>query len=275
MHVLIKFTKLDYAKSFQQGKLYMNTLSWFWNNGFEDQKDILEGVIAKIQPRNMSAFDPTFLNVQCEDFQIQACGYEFCNVFCMSKIDVNVSPNGQIRVTAPAKMDKFGEYAVIIDDEEEFLKRINRAITNNGHKYLCGKIMYHSPKINGKNMTANHQMLLKTANSYDIKQLIRDANHRKYDSFDKSTEYQYQNEWRLTLYRGVREQDAYLLDIGDLNDITHIVKNSEINIIQLINEHKNLSKSVDCYYGNVDRHELRDLFYQLGENKGWLYSTIG
>ena len=29
---------------FASGKLYMNSLSYFWENGFEDQKDMFEGI---------------------------------------------------------------------------------------------------------------------------------------------------------------------------------------------------------------------------------------
>lgn len=45
MHQLIKFFgKRNYAEQFLQGELYMNSLSYFWDNGFEEQKDLFEGV---------------------------------------------------------------------------------------------------------------------------------------------------------------------------------------------------------------------------------------
>lgn len=272
MNMLIKFT--DYAKLFQQGKLYMNTLSWFWNNGFEDQSDILEGVIAKVPPRNMHGFDPDFLEAQCVDFQIQAYGYQFCNVFCMSKIDVNISPNGKANVAFPAGMKEFGKYAVIVDDENEFLRRINGAAIKNGYKYLCGRVNYHMQKIDGVDTTAKHQMTLRTKDPCNIEKYIQ-GDYKKYDSFDKCTKYAHENEWRISLYRGIKSQAAYEFDIGDLRDITHIVEVTDINIIQLLNTCGKLRQSIDCYYGNIGRKELRHLFYQLGDNKGWIISTIG
>ena len=42
MRNLIRFTsKEEYANQFLSGKIYMNTLSFYWSNGFEDQKDFM------------------------------------------------------------------------------------------------------------------------------------------------------------------------------------------------------------------------------------------
>ena len=43
MHLLTRFfSQKNFLDAFISGKLYMNTLNYFWNNGFEEQKDIFE-----------------------------------------------------------------------------------------------------------------------------------------------------------------------------------------------------------------------------------------
>ena len=43
MHILTRFfSQKKFLDAFISGKLYMNTLNYFWNNGFEEQKDIFE-----------------------------------------------------------------------------------------------------------------------------------------------------------------------------------------------------------------------------------------
>ena len=51
MHSLIKFfAEKKYLDEFISGQLYMNTLDYFWKNGFEEQKDIFEGVVLNCTP---------------------------------------------------------------------------------------------------------------------------------------------------------------------------------------------------------------------------------
>ena len=49
---LIRFTSGSHAEEFMAGRLYMNSLGFFWNNGFEGQRDMLEGVAQMQDPKN-------------------------------------------------------------------------------------------------------------------------------------------------------------------------------------------------------------------------------
>ena len=272
MHTLVKFT--DYAESFINGCLYMNTLHYFWENGFQEQKDICEGVIGSIPPEQIAGFEQYFYSVQGHDLQFQAVGYSFCNVFCMSIIDFLSVPNGftEMQAVYPPNMKKFGEKAVIIDDENEFLRRIN-SVAKNDH-YLCGRVNYHTPRLNGKTNYLKHSVMLRTQEAYKFSDFISKA--RKYDAFDKSDFYKLQNEWRLCLYRGVKSTEPFCLEIGSIKDIAHIVDTKDfIACIPSLYDNPKVLDSVEAYYGNTDRHKLRDMFYQLGEYKAWMLSTIG
>lgn len=279
MHLLIKFTpKLDYARSFQQGKLYMNTLNYFWTNGFEEQRDVLEGVAAKTSPDNLDFLPEDLRSVQYTDIQIQAVGYRYCNVFCMHRIDLKPlgkSPLGtEIAYETASNIEKFGAYAVIVDDEAELLRRINRAANEQQFKYLCGKVNYHKPILNKKPVTSKPNIILKCDETVDMGLFGTEGRYR--DSFDKYDKYSWQNEWRLTLYRGVSDINAYQFNIGDLSDITHIVKtkNLEKKLHKEIQNPK-LFNSNESYYGNASRKELYGLFAALGDNQAWLIISVG
>lgn len=277
MHILAKFTsKQKYANSFRRGLLHMNTLSYFWNNGYEDQKDIMEGVILSTPPQNVDFLPTDFANHQLADVQFRAVGYEFCNVFCMARfeiIPITSVPGGRlVNIRTPANMKDFGDYVVIIDDEAEYLKRIH--MTAKKYQYIYGNVCYHNPSLNGTLMERKHHVLLKTDNTFDVRKL--DGAKWKRDAFDKSARYRGQNEWRLCLYRGVKSVEPFDLDIGDIRDITHMIKAKDLD--QEINKLKSNPKffqSTETYCGNVRRNDLRESFYKLGDYEAWVFLTIG
>ena len=46
----------------------MNTLSYFWNNGFEEQKDIFEGVVCTVPVKDFKGFPTDFQAAQASDY---------------------------------------------------------------------------------------------------------------------------------------------------------------------------------------------------------------
>lgn len=277
MRVLAKFTsKQKYANSFRRGKLHMNALSYFWNNGEGDQKDVLEGVIASISPQKIGFLPADFATCQLTDIRFQAVGYAYCNVFCMSRFDIiplTTLPGGTaVNITTPANMKDFGDYVVIVDDEAEYLRRIHAAAKN--YQYLCGNVSYHNPTLNGTPMEQRPHILLKADATFDIRKI--EGIKKKWDAFDKSSRYRGENEWRLCLYRGVTSTEPFELDIGDIRDITHMIKTRELEKeIYKLKTNPKFFQSTETYYGNVSRKDLRELFYELGDYRAWMFSTIG
>lgn len=280
MRVLAKFTSKQFADSFRQGQLYMNTLNYFWNNGFEDQKDIMEGVILSTPPQNVDFLPADFINLQLIDFQFRAAGYAFCNVFCMSRLEIiplMTVPDGKVvDISTPANMKDFGDHVVIVDDEEAFLRRIHTAAKK--YQYLCGNVNYHDFSLNGTlAMEKTPNILLKTEgieNVFDIRKLK--GTKRRWDAFDKSTRYRGQNEWRLCLYRDVASTEPFKLDIGDIRDITHMIRAKDLEKeIYKFKFNPKFFQSTEAYYGNVSRKDLRESFYRLGDYKACMFSLIG
>ena len=78
--------------------------------------------------------------------------------------------------------------------------------------------------------------------------------------------FKYQCEYRVILYRGVKSTEAYRLEIGDISDIAHFVKRNTLNFeIQNLFK-KGIKQPSKLWYG-YDRHELKRLFYRLGDYK--------
>ena len=254
----------------------MNTLSYFWNNGFEDQRDVMEGVILSAPPQNVDLLSEDFTNYQLTDVQFRAVGYAFCNVFCMARFDIiplmNVPGGRMVDIRTPISMKEFGDYVVIVDDEAEYLRRIHTAAKK--YQYLCGNVHYHTPTLNGTVMKNRPHILLQTENTFDIQQL--NETKKKWDAFDKSVRYKGQNEWRLCLYRGVTSTEPFTLDIGDIRDITHMVQAKDLEKeIHRLKLNPKFFQSVETYYGNASRKDLRESFYKLGNYKAWMFSTVG
>lgn len=103
----------------------------------------------------------------------------------------------------------------------------------------------------------------------------RGFNIRKRDCFDKGVEYHNQNEWRVALYRGEQTTDAYELDVGNLSDIVccYPVRDIQKGLADCINRN-GVSDTVG-WHGTIGRREMRELFYNLGNNNTTMFSIIG
>lgn len=72
MHILTRFfSQKKFLDAFISGKLYMNTLNYFWNNGFEEQKDIFEGVVCTVPVKDFNGFPMDFQAAQASDYHLE------------------------------------------------------------------------------------------------------------------------------------------------------------------------------------------------------------
>jgi len=282
MRLLIKFiSERKYVSDFLTGKLYMNTLDYFWSNGFAEQRDLFEGTVQSLSIEHSELPDDLKQYSVC-DMRVRAQGYRYCNVCCFYQIPCNLtkSLDGRLQVEwdSPNSMDKFGPYIVIIKDEQEFVRRVARAAEAKGFSYLCGMVNYHKLEKDGEETPDGFQLHSERDDLIDLFQhRAEDAVTAQYDCFDKSIQYGAQNEWRIALYRGQKSTDAYVLDVGDLHDIAYWVRADQfVNAIStgLRNGKLNLYDD-NGYVGNISRSELREKFYTLGDNKGKEFITIG
>lgn len=206
MYDLIRFTsERQYAESFLKGKLYMNSLGYFWLNGFQSQKDYYEGTVSFADPKD-TPFPPELTKHMWGSVMNRLEAMKYCNLLCMVRHAYDPLKK-QVECIEP-KMKSFGKYAVIVRDLEKFVNRIFDVLVKKKDCYgLMGPVTYHS----------------------------RDEVLNESDCFDKCKEFSWQKEWRLALlpnYSALKyiasqiPEDPYVtpytLDIGDISDIAEI-----------------------------------------------------
>lgn len=284
--ILLKFiSKKKYAEEFLDGHIFLNTVDYYWNefclgnsNNVTGQLDLLEGTVSVVDVEKFG-FDAFFST----DLIFRAVGYKYCNVACFYKLDYKIVGTEGAYVTSYSihpKMKEFGEYVVVITDKNKFLRYINRVFRTyecNKYKYLCGEVNYHKLTRCGENIEIGHHIGLRG----DFEISIGDDKYRhsiieERDVFDKGFNYSYQNEWRIAMYRGKKDNLPYTLDIGNIRDIAFLCRVDELE--KKIDEafaKQEIKISKSGYYGNVDRNEMRRLFYRLGKYKAVPFGTMG
>lgn len=286
-YCLIKFfAKQEFAEQFLNGNLYLNSLDYFRSASQEDpnkaqqnrQNDIQEGSIflnRKLLKEkhlwqdlgDVLAYDPVFILDE----------YKYCHVFCCSTVD---RLGSKFETVNPHSMQDCGEYAVLIYDVPEFQARASKNFNSEqGMKYIFGRVTYHKPKLDGSALTEHpkHTMTIATSDYFSLHD-IQDSSHRIYDCFDKRWAYAHQREWRMWLYRKNWDTSPYQINIGNLKDIAQLVTTDSLEaFFSNIGNLKRFQLQNDRdyrYYGNINRRDLRKTIIETNP-LGKLAYTIG
>lgn len=297
-YALLKYVQeYQYAEDFLAGRLFMNTLGYFWDEeklkrpipladlkeDVPGQNDMLEGAYCYGDPRRLGLPDD-FVDHMAADVILRAKGYRYCNLFCCCKLDYSAGNLGdghcRIEWDETRIMKEFGKYVIIIDDVREFEKRVDRAMRRERFTYLCGSVKYRKFKHNGADVDLGHHVMLRAENYVvDVNdETLRNAVEGNFDSFSKMDTMAYQNEWRISLYRGKKDTVPYVLNLGcRLDDIAHAVMVEEM--IDAVNtdfrQGKFKLEPQYKWYGNVDRGDLRKKFYALGDCQAEMLAVVG
>lgn len=287
MHQLIKFFgKKDYAEQFLKGELYMNSLAYFWDNGFEDQKDLFEGVSETFDKKSIG------LSIQWQqiidgDIMFRLDAYRYCNLCCFFRVDIDENGIGNpfgVPSLVPVKairlpgneMTEFGDTVAIIKDETEFMNRVMKAIDKD---WLClaGDVRYS--KIEGSPTGLGGGSYWQSEKLYPAPRLQRgNGRTSTKDCFIKTSYYANQREWRICLFRNVKDDNAYKLKIGDLHDIVELVPASQIQK-RLMEMYMpclpaDVAPQFSGFKGNIRRNEFKEKMYQFDDAMGHLVLTM-
>lgn len=302
-HILLKFISKDsFAKEFLDGSLYMNSLSFFWNEyPLLQAKKAKETYISshpEVNPDDVCAlienrmpskqadmfegtvgYDPAeglkseFGESMLSDAVLRSVGFQYCNTLSFYRLDYRY--DGVHLFYDVPNMAEFGDYVAIIKNKGELTRRIGIAAKCEEIDFLCGDIRYKGLKRDGKavNLSNRHHMVMNAAGTYDISELHPTS---KRDCFFKMDKYADQKEWRIAVYRGVKDTKAYRLEIGDIRDIVVCVPTKELvttvdNLFRL----NQIWPSNEGFYGNTTRDEMKEKFYKLGDNKVEKFFALG
>ena len=215
---LIKFQSAERISSLQQGHLYAKTLKYDRNREQETgDRDIGDDFEAMLHINEGYIHIPeTDVTIELNDALIST-GNSEDYVFCM----FGISPSIQtFRFTdeQKSKMLSFGDTALVIQDSDEFIKRVLDAAKRKGYEAHFGTVQYYDPSIDGGNSIVS---LLQ--GMWNI-------------AYWKRKRYSYQQEKRFVFTPGNGE-DHIDLDIGDISDISTILPAS--NVLSALIEKQN------------------------------------
>ena len=270
--ILIKFTEEKYVESVRQGKLYMNSLSWFWKNGTDGQKDLLEGTVAASRPDQLPLPEELVCGVK-HNLRFLSVGFQYCNLWCATMINVKHGClENTVTAIRPKQMDSFGDTAIVVTDYEEFVRRMLTAAGRADYKVVCGPVQYHVPKLFNEPQKDSAHLTWKSEEPISLSKIIT-GDYETYDAFDKHNRYEGQNEWRICLYRGEKRRDALTLDIGDIHDIT-VVRHKDIlentGTMDIVEELGYPFDTGMSYSGNVSRTEMKHTLMDLAPDQVYL-----
>lgn len=102
-------------------------------------------------------------------------------------------------------MLSFGDTALVVLNQDEFIHRVKVAAEKAGYKVYFKSVQYYNPTIDGGNM-----LISLLVGMWNI-------------AFWKRDSYTYQQEVRFVFTPGDEKIDHMELDIGDISDITAII----------------------------------------------------
>lgn len=232
IHLLIKFfSKKEHAEEFMDGNLYLNRLSFFMriespeNDGRNDQ---MEALSQWVQPHDckMTLKIPGLpdLNITGENlvspFLLRRTGYKNLHLFCMyamgideskfidGKTDYSVRESEILKeqLWIDERCFDFGGYAVIVP-VTQFMERLQIELSNLSFHHTYGQVSYFDESV--------------FSGSFSEETI----------PFNKRDKYSYQNEFRVCIYTGTDDDEPRTISIGNIKDISALVKSSDLNTV--------------------------------------------
>lgn len=225
--VLVKFIEERFVDDFKQGKIYMNTLKYFIDlekkskvKGRGDKYEaniVMNDVKTKIY---LSGTDILVAEGHASEISFYSNQRVMSPVFCMYAIDQEnlkiIYEDDEKFIVKPyineqykqELINDFGDNLVFVNPGE-FINRIKIACEKEEIYYITGKVSYEDLGFN------DYKRMKKYQDIYDPE-----------ICFVKNKDFKHQNEFRILL-NNVFVDQPFILNIGDISDITHQVKISE------------------------------------------------
>lgn len=198
--ILYKIIKKEHLNDFENGKIYMKSLSYFTKIEEGAIGDKFEGLAffggkGKILYKNEVV-------ALCKNVNI----YTNLNkpVFCSSIANFNKIGNEYKCIISKFAIDEitkkeYSKFNLVFIDKEEFISRIEKALISAGSSATCGKVIY-------------------TDSGYKLDQIEPAKNA----GFVKRKKYAFQNEYRIMVDKEVEE--CFILNIGNISDIIKVLE---------------------------------------------------
>lgn len=203
---LIKITTSDRIKSLLQGKIYMKSLKWYREyeaaNSDTVVGDEFDGVLY---------FTDATLSIpdtgEAAEIKNSAMKTDYSDdfAFCMFSVYPNL-PAFKFSEEQKKELLTFGDTALLITNTYEFVRRMSVAAEKFGLTLYSGKVNYYSPDIDSVD-----KMISLLAGMHNV-------------AFWKRDSYSLQQEYRFLLHSVKTDDDFFILDIGDISDISVVME---------------------------------------------------
>ena len=221
--LLMKFGSEENLKKLQAGQLYMKNLKYYVDlektTDDEDVGDKYDGqmVLQDIKINMYTVDTNKFIAQFNAPTASMDLGYLQCPVFCMFMFDYrnhveehldgeNLTVKYQFTEEQLKKMPNFGDSVLIIKNGDEFVNRVKKGLLDAGYGFTRDYVQYYAFN-----------------NVEHLKQVQKDNSRI---AFCKRNKYSYQQEYRFLVHDFV---DDYLsVDIGDISDITQLLRTEEL-----------------------------------------------
>ena len=214
------FSKPEHAAQFIAGKVRCNTVrtfkKWEERDG-SGRADRNEGTSAWLQPGDVQVvINGMDISADlAEPMQVQMDWLNDLYLFCTHAVHTgNLDPTAlsnenieelRRQLVVPEKCFEFGDYAVVISDVNQFIRRMQGAAQAEGYGFGRRLVAYYDPE----------------------------TFHGSFDgieaAFSKQQRQSYQREFRLVIAAGSRGDCPLTLELGDLSDITMPLHSVELN----------------------------------------------
>ena len=203
---LIKFSSEEFTNDlYKNGTVFLNTFEYFQsqeNNNYRGDPD--EATIHIKNFDNPENYTIEFTDTKTgESFKKIPGDLQFGyknltpgNLYCMSCIRLSDFENNEFKIDS--KLKEFGSHALLINNPNIFMKRLENEIKKLKSEFKANAVSYYDKWKHNGPLTLFH----------------------------KSTEYAYQNEYRILVPN--KTINPIKFKLGDLSDISEIVKTEDI-----------------------------------------------
>lgn len=204
---LVKFSTNEYITSLRQGNLYMNSVEYFRKCDSLLHADLYEGADFLHQADKIQSIiieSPSFKKITLSkdtgliNFMAGKNSNYSTNIFCMYLWRIYKDQPNKNKIDR--KLFSFGDTALIMLNSNEFINRVKRALESKNYYFTHGKVKYFD----------------------------EDAYSGKVGLFRKRKSLEYMSEYRIAVNVEMNNK-PYTLSIGDISDISIIIKSEEIN----------------------------------------------
>lgn len=221
VETLVKFSSSEYINSLRQVNLYMNSVEYFRRCDSLTHSDLYEGADFLHQADIIQSIlieSPSFKKITLskdtglKNFMAGKDSNYCTNIFCMYLWRIYKDQPNKNKIDH--RLFSFGDTALIMLNSNEFINRVKRAVKSKNYYCTHGNVKYFDEHIYSGEVGL----------------------------FRKRKSLEYMNEYRIAVNAEMNYK-PYTLSIGDISDISIIIKSQDINKFYGSRKHNSHSKA--------------------------------